>query len=170
MAMKTETRRLALGAVLAAAETALIYLSGVVPSGRLALAVLAGLLNALAVLEAGRRTAWLTFAATGALSLLLCPLKGPPLCYLVLFGHYPIVKSLLERIRSRWLCLAAKLGVYVLAAAALLALYSRALLSGVALPAWSLYLLAAAGGAAFLVYDLVMSGLIQTYLNRKMKL
>ncbi len=155
--------------MLCAAETVLLLLSGLLPSGRLALVVLAGALNAAALLEAGPVRAWLLWAATSLLGLLLCPLKGPAFLYLLLFGHYPILKSHLERLSGRILPWLGKLLVFFITAALLLYLYKLALLSGVSLPARSIAVLFLLGCAGFFVYDVLLSGLIEYYWNRKNK-
>lgn len=167
--MKGKTKALSLGAMLCAAETVLLLLSGVLPSGRLALTALAGAVNAAVMLEAGPVWAWSVWIITALLGLLLCPLKGPVLLYLLFFGCYPILKSYLERLPGGglpWLC---KYAVFLVSGTVLLLLYRAALLSGICFPQWGYVLLIAAGFVLFAVYDVLLSGLIEYYRNRKNK-
>lgn len=155
--------------MLCASETVLLLLSGVVPSGKLALIVLAGAVNAAAVMDAGPLWAWILWALTSFLGLLLCPLKGPALLYLLLFGHYPILKSHLERLPGRFLPWLMKLAAFLIPGTILWQLYKLALLPGVSFPEWGYAVLLLVGCAAFIVYDILLSRLIEYYWNRKNK-
>jgi hypothetical protein len=92
------TRPLALAAMLAAAEFILLLLGSVIPSGRLALAAIAGTANFITHIECGRRNTLLVYAAVSLLGLILPPLKAPAVLYFAFFGYYPLVKSVIERL------------------------------------------------------------------------
>ena len=63
----------------------------------LSMIMIASFLIAFAVIEMGKRWAWLIWGVTALLSLLLLPNKLAALLYLM-GGMYPIVKSTLERL------------------------------------------------------------------------
>ncbi len=161
--VKRRTRLISAAAVLTALGTVLIYLVGVLPTMQLALAAIAGLLPALPVMAGGMKWGLLTYAATGILSVLLVPDKGAALAYIMLFGHWAILKSLIERkIRSRVAEWAVKLVVCNLLFAALLGVVSVLVidLGEFGLPIWALFL---AGSACFVVYDYCFSRLITVF-------
>lgn len=101
MANKTKltTRRITACAVCAALGIVIMTLGSIVEVLDLSTAALASMLLIFAVIEIGGPWPWLTYAATGLLSLLL-PLKTAAIFY-ILAGYYPLVKEKLERIRSR---------------------------------------------------------------------
>lgn len=158
--------RTALVGVLTALSLIFLYVSSVLPTGRLGFVALAGLLPAGAVVSASLPAGAFCYAATGVLGLLLLPDKGNALLYLVFFGLYPLVKCLIERLRKLPIELACKSLFFNAALTLCWFVLRSALLTG--LPAsfgqpWILYLL---GNAVFWVYDLGFSKLIAFYAVR----
>lgn len=158
---------LTFGAMLAGLGLLLLYGSGVVPSGQWALSALAGILNAAAVISLGLKGGFCVYVLVGVLGLLLVPNKLNVLLYALFFGLYPMIKSLLERLKSKTLSWALKFLFFDLALCVFAFGFGRAFLP--LLPAalgrhTSLVLLA--GNGAFLVYDLGFSQLIGFYMAR----
>ena len=73
-----------------------LYLAFLAPSGKLALVAVAGVFPAGAVVSASLAAGFFCYGATGILGLLLIPSKSVALLYLIFFGLWPMVKSLLE--------------------------------------------------------------------------
>lgn len=94
------TKRLTLCALTTALGVVIMALGSLVDVLDLSTAAFAGFLTVLIVIEIGGIWPWLVFAATGILAFLL-PLKTPALIYLLFCGWYPIIKSKIERIRSK---------------------------------------------------------------------
>ncbi len=164
--MNNNVRQMTLAAVMAALQTVLLYLGSVLPSGRLAMAALAGVLGAVLVLECGFPHAAMAWIVASALGLLLFPRKGSALFFAAFFGWYPIGKSFAEGFISRVKEWALKLLGFNVILAFFWGLYSRGFLTGVTLPhIWIGFLLAAAE-VAFVVYDVAFSGLIAFYQQR----
>ncbi len=160
---------LALDAVLTALSLAALYLSAVIPTGRWGTAAVAGLFPMAAVISLGVGDGLKVWGATGLVGALILPDKLNAVLYLLLFGLYPVVKSLLERRgpRSRWVCLLVKL-CWFNAVAAVLVLVFRGLFLPV-LPealAERLYLVFLLGSAVFVGYDAGLSGLAALYARR----
>ena len=158
-------RDAAVSAVLAALGTVLLYLAGVAPTARIALAAAAGLLPAIAVLTAGIPAGFGVYVVTAVLSLLLVPSKGAALVYTVLLGHYPMIKSLAERMHSRVLEWLIKLSVFNLLLTVLM-LTANALLFAFLAVNWAVWVVYAVGNAAFIVYDIGFSGLIALFISK----
>ena len=109
---ETGASRVALVGVLAALSLIALYLSAVSPTARMGIVAIAGLFPAGAVVSAGLKAGFFCYGAAGLLGLLLVPDKANALLYLLFFGLWPMLKSLLERIPARpleWLC---KLAVF----------------------------------------------------------
>lgn len=101
------TGRIALGGVLSALAVGILYFAAMIPSGRIGLTALAGLCPVFAVLFSGRSTGYLVWISASLLGLFIVPEKMVPLCFLTLFGLYPVLKSKFECISSPvacWIC------------------------------------------------------------------
>ncbi len=164
--MKNNVRQMTLAAMMAALQTVLLYLGSVLPSGRLAMAALAGVLGAVLVLECGFPHAAMAWIVASALGLLLFPRKGSALFFAAFFGWYPIGKSFAEGFISRVKEWVLKLLGFNVVLVFFWGLYSRGFLTGVTLPRiWIGFLLVAAE-VAFVVFDIAFSGLIAVYEQR----
>ena len=163
---ETGASRVALVGVLAALSLIALYLSAVSPTARMGIVAIAGLFPAGAVVSAGLKAGFFCYGAAGLLGLLLVPDKANALLYLLFFGLWPMLKSLLERIPARpleWLCkLAVFNAVLSLFWFGLPSLFLPFLPETLQAP-WMVY---AAGNAAFVIYDVGFSKLISFYVAR----
>lgn len=158
--------RVALVGILAALSLIFLYLSAVSPAARIGIVAISGLFPAGAVVSAGLGAGFFCYGAAGLLGLLLLPAKANALLYLLFFGLWPMLKSLLEHLPARsleWVC---KLAVFN----GILSLFwfgLRALLlpflPGYLQTWWMVY---AIGNAAFVIYDIGFSKLIAFYMAR----
>lgn len=154
------TGRLALCGILIALSTALLCLAGTFPSGKLGLVAAAGLPSTIAVLASGRPAGFLCWAGSGILGLLLMAEKWLGLLYLAFLGLYPVVKSVLESLKSRvleWVC---KLAYFNASLAVFLALFQAVFLTAIPEALHQGWVLFLAGNAVFVVYDFGLSKLI----------
>ena len=158
--------RTALVGILAGMSLLFLYLSAVSPAAQLGIVAIAGLFPAGAVVSAGLGAGFFCYGAAGLLGLLLVPDKANALLYLLFFGLWPMVKSLLERLRSRAAEWAGKLAVFnavlTLCYVGLRELFLP-FLPGMLTAAWMVY---AAGNVAFVIYDIGFSKLIAFYVAR----
>ncbi len=76
-----------------------MFLTGVFPVLYITLPMLAGILMMIMSVEINPSWAYLTFAATGILSLFVTFDKEAALLYIMLFGHYPVTKQYIEKIK-----------------------------------------------------------------------
>ena len=162
--MRDRTKKLARCALLAAAGDVLLLIARLVPAGRLGLLAAAGFPVCAALMLYGAGPAWAVFAVTAAIGLLLMN-GASSVGYAAFFGYYPILKSLIERLRGRAVVpYGAKLALYTAVFAAYW-LAGRALFEGAysALPWFAVY---AIGAAAFFVYDRVYSLVIRFYIDK----
>jgi len=94
-------------------------MGGVIPLATFCCPALASLALIPVLLESGRKWALMAYAAIAALGLMLCPDKEAALL-MAFLGYYPALKPGLDKIRRRPLRILAKLGVFNLAAGAML--------------------------------------------------
>lgn len=159
---RTAIRTLTLGAMLTALGVVCLYLSSMMPTMRLSLVALAGLLPCVMVLTGGIGSGFAAYGATAVLAFLIVPNKSAALLYLVMFGHYPMVKSLAERTGNRVLEWLIKLAVFNLSLTVIV-LFARTLLGEMFGAEWATWLIYLGGNAGFVLYDFAFSGLILVF-------
>lgn len=166
MNRNSKAAKVAFPAILGAVSLVFLYVASVVPTGNWGVVAVAGLLPAAAVISAGLKAGFLCWAGVSVLAFLLLPGKFCALLYCVLFGLYPMVKALIERIQRKALEYVLKL-VFFNAAFTLIYHVMRAAvldsLPSVMSVVWLLYLV---GNVVFLVYDFGFSKLIGLYIMR----
>ena len=159
-------RGVAVTAVLAALSLILLYLSAFVPAGQMGVVAIAGLVPAGAVISAGLGAGFCCYGVAGLLGLLLVPDKGGVLLYLIFFGLYPMIKSLIEQLRRRPLEYVLKLIFFNAAFTVIYLVMKNAVLASlpeVLSVVWILYVVA---NIVFLLYDYGFSKLISAYIAR----
>jgi hypothetical protein len=156
----------ALGGVLAALSLLLLFLACLMPTGRMGMVAVAGLVPAAGVVSGGLAAGFLCYGATGLLGLLLLPDKGCALLYVVFFGLYPMVKSAIERLRRLPLELLLKLLFFNAVLTVLFLGFSALLLPLLPERLQGTLMIYLAGNAAFLLYDYGFSKLIAYYAAR----
>lgn len=158
------SRQIAVSAILSALGVLLLYLGSVFEILDLTTAAAASFITAFAVIEIGGTSAWLIYAVTGVLALILLPNKFIAVFYVLFAGFYPIMKEKFERLHYvvSWIL---KLSLFntsllfvVLVSKTLLHLPEDEL--GFTIPVFAL------GNGAFLLYDIAMSKIITVYLVR----
>ena len=166
----SQSGKIALGGLLTARGVVLMFLTGLIPIGTYALPAIAGVLLIVAVIEIGAKWAWMIYAAVAVLSLLFAADKEAALLFVLFFGYYPVLKSFLERISNKVLSWISKFAVFNVAVVACFFLAVNFLqlpedsftVFGIYLP-WVFLIL---GNAVFLIYDIALSGLVATYVEK----
>ena len=103
--------RIAFCALLAALGTAFMLSSNLIPVLTYVSPMLASLTLIPVLREFGKKYAWMTWAVTTVLALMLCADREAAFFYLFI-GYYPIIKPSLDRIRSGPARILAKLAVF----------------------------------------------------------
>ena len=152
--------------MLAALQIVLMYVGTVVPSWKLALTAMAGVINAAVLIECGVGSSVICFAAVSVLGALILPQKSLAFLYIVFFGYYPLLKSAIERIRKRGLEWAAKLVVFNLACALCMTALRFGFVSDISLPDIALAVLWLGLNVVFVIYDIGLTQLIGLYIQR----
>lgn len=163
-----KSRRLAVCAVLSALSV-VIMLCAYFPYLTFALPALAGLLMPVAVIEINKKWAFGCFLSTALISLLICE-KEAAVLFAFFFGWYPILKSSLERLRSKFVECIIKFAVFnvsIVAAYSILVLLFDFSLESLGFEGkLTLSLFAALGNVVFFVYDIGATRVITLYINK----
>ncbi len=107
-----KSSQVAVGGMASALCMLLMFMTGMIPFATFALPAMAGIVLVVVVVEMGRSTAALVYAAVSLLSLFMCPDKEAAMMFIGFFGFYPIVKGLLDRIKLRPLRAVTKFAVF----------------------------------------------------------
>lgn len=156
------TRALVVAAVLAALGVICLALGSLVQVLDLSMAVIASLFVVFAVIELGDKYAWLVYAVTAILSVLLIPAKTAPLVYLCFAGFYPIIKAKLEGRMARVLSWILKIVLFNAMLALAVFLLLKVFLISVPSPHYYWFLLLLT--PVFLLYDVALTRLVTFYL------
>ncbi len=173
---------LAVGGLVTALSLVILYLACVVPRLDMTLYAAASLLMAVAMIESRGRAGWLVFAAVCIMGFFIVPDKIKLLPYGAFFGIYPILKSYMERCGSHFLeyflkifwAMASGFGCFLGLQAFIFPGAGRivedvtdiAAMAGYSSRAIPYVLLAIAVLAFFLIYDLLLTYLINWYYRR----
>lgn len=157
-------KKLTLSAILAALCVIALYLGSMLRQVQISLVAVAALFPAVSVIHCGYAWAAAVYAVSGTLAALLLPDKACAVWFLLVFGHYGICKSLIERLDKPVLEWVLKLAVFGVCISLIYFLF-RAFFVGV-LPAYSDWLLLAGLLVCFVLYDIAFSALISFYCRR----
>ena len=160
---RMDARRLALSAILVALMLVLLYLASFTPVLSLTLIAIAGLLPAVIVVECGIGAAVTAYCAASVLALVLVPDKSSAILFALMFGHYPVVKNLIERIRVKWLGWCVKLAVANALFLVLYFVFKNIFLQMVPEIAQLIWVALIAFNIIFVLYDLCFSKLLLFY-------
>lgn len=114
--MKNISYRVALGGIVSALCLLCMFLAGIMPILYLLLPMAAGVLLMIIAEEVSLSWAWLTYSAVSLLSLFVTADKEAALIFIMLFGHYPILRIYLGRIKLRGLRYMIKAAIFNLCA------------------------------------------------------
>ena len=155
-----------MGGICTALAVIFMFGASFVPGIELTLFLISSLFTAVMVLEAGAAGGLSVFAAASLLGLILVPNKLALIPYIFCFGYYAVLKFYIEKIKSGVLQMTIK--VVYFAAIVLLGLlvFKSVLTAGIHMPDWPVAGLIIAGIVMLVLYDYVMTFLINWYRRR----
>lgn len=159
------TKKLTLSALFVALSVVILFAASFLEIADLTVSLFASFLLALALIELGDGWAFMIYAGTSLLSLLLLQNKFIAGIYLLFSGLYPLIKRQFDKLRFRLLRLAVKF-VYFNAALALVLLAARFLFSLETYAGWLLALFVLVANLTFFLDDLLLGRLTLLYLTR----
>ena len=169
--MKFSPRKVAFGGIACALSLACMFLSALVPFAEYTCPALAGIILIALVVDFGRRTAWIAYAAVAVLTIFITPNKEAAMLFIAFLGYYPIAKSSIERLKSRIAEWAVKLLLFNTACisgyAVIIVFFNMTqLLEDMSMGfAWGIYAFWVLANITFVVYDFALTRLIYIYCN-----
>ena len=118
--VRKRSARMAFCGVMTALGVTLMTLGGLIPLATYVSPLLAGIILIPVLVECGKKAAWLVYAATALVSVMLSADEEAAFFYIFL-GYYPILKLRFDRIRPKIVRMAAKTGYFALAIGAMYA-------------------------------------------------
>lgn len=110
--MRDISYRVALGGIVSSLCLLCMFLAGIMPMFYLILPMIAGILLMIIAEEVNLSWAWLTYIAVGILSLFITADKEASLVFIMIFGHFPIIRLHLEKIKLKLLRWLIKLAIF----------------------------------------------------------
>ena len=151
-----------MSALFAALSVVSLYFASVWPTGQLGFVAFSSLFVAAAVIEMGIAPGIYVFVVSSVLGMLILPNRVAPLLYILFFGYYPVVKSLIERTGRAAIQWILKLAVFN-ASLSIIWLFLRGLLFDFGENTLGTMMVYLFGNAIFAVFDYGFSKVIWYY-------
>ena len=168
--MTKKSQKVALCGMVAALCTLLMFMTGVFPFATYAMPCLAGLLMVTVAVETGASWAFTLYAAVSILAIILTPDKEAMLMFVMFFGHYPVTKFWLEKIKFKPLLVLLKLIVFntcvVVAYMIIIFVFQMPdiLTEFGDFGKYSVYIMLGLGNVLFFVYDFALTQIMNVYI------
>ncbi|MCH3965248.1 MAG: hypothetical protein LKE46_13365 [Clostridium sp.] len=157
---------MAKGGLLTAIGVILIYVSGIIPVNKAYLLAIASFIIPLSILITDIKNTFVVYICTSILSILLCGVKFTVITYILFFGLYGFAKFYIEKINKIVLEIILKL-LFSNACAAILFLIYKLFFPGLFNLRFSLYLIIIGLQIAFILYDYVLT-LIINFMDKRL--
>ena len=167
--MGKRTRTITLSALFSAIAVLILYFASIWPTGQLGLVAAASLLTAAAVIETGLLSGAYVYIVSSVLGMLLVPNRVAALLFVLFFGFYPILKSLIERRGGLVIQWVLKLLVFNVSLTVLW-LFFRAFFFSVFVSNSSFLLIYIVGNFVFVLFDYGFTKLVWFYIERVSRL
>ena len=164
------SRKVTLGGILTALCVVLAYLAFYLPTGKLSIYLLTSVVIAIAVVELGIKFSTVVYTASAILIFLLTGSINVLLLFTLFFGSYPLLKYYIEKQRNAVIEMLLKFSAFNLIAIFVFFIFKQLL--GVMpirlndLSIWMQIGIIFGAQVVFLIYDYVLSRLIDYYFNR----
>ena len=158
-------RKVALGGILTAVSLIFLYFAFYLPSMKLTMYFLAGIIPGLILVEMGVKQAWMLYAATSVLSFIILGNAVNTITYIFAFGLYPIIKFYIEKSRRLIIQIILKLVYFNTAIALIYVLWTKLFAFNVAASIPMTWIIIGAQ-PAFLFYDYIFTKVIFYYCDK----
>ena len=171
MGKMKRSAQMALCGMIAALCTMFMFLTGVFPFATYAVPALSGILMIIVVVETNAKWALLVYLAVSILGIFITPDREAAMMFVAFFGHYPILKLFLERIRPRVLEYVLKVvcfNICIIAAYLVIIFVFQMpdiLTEMGAFGKYSALVLLGLGNVVFIVYDFATTRLVSAYVE-----
>ena len=98
--MNKNLKKLTVGALLSAIGVAILSIGGIIQTVDLSAAAIVSFICIFAVIEMGSSYAWMIYAVTGILGVIIMPHNMGAWFFLLFFGYYPILKEKMVKLKK----------------------------------------------------------------------
>ncbi len=151
----------------AALSVVIMLLAGVIPTMTIALPAIAGCVLIAVTVELSEKFAFLVYAVVAVISFFITADKEAMLMYVLLFGYYPVLYSVLGKIKNKVVSYLIKLLVFNAAAIAdfFIVTFIFSIPMGIVTEwgEWALPLLLLVANVIFIFYDSLLMGIVHFY-------
>lgn len=172
--MRDISYRVALGGIVSALCISAMFFAGIIPALYLLLPMIAGVLMMIIAVEVNTGWAMLTYIAVSILSMFVTFDKEASLIFIMLFGHYPVLRFYINRIHGRFLRNVVKFLVFNICAVAYFYVtvyifgFDQMLDEFGEIGKYGGYIMLALGNFVFLLYDMNLDLFYKIYKVRLM--
>jgi len=163
--MNKKTRNLSLAALFTALAVISLYIAGTWPTGQLGLTAVASLFVTAAIIESGIIYGVYVYIVSSAMSMLIVPNRLAPVLFILFFGFYPVIKSLIEQLGQKVLQILLKLLVFNISFFIIYYIFSE-LVNALVSFDLNIIIIFLIGNIVFLLFDYGYTKLIWFYINR----
>ena len=156
----------ALGGVLLALSLLCLYGASFVPGFEITLYTVSSVFIPIMMIESKGKGGWILYIACSVMALLLLPNKLAAFPYIFFFGIYGLIKFYIEKIKSPSLQLVLKFIVFTGIVVVAYHFFYKLFFSVITLKDISPVILLLIGELFFLVYDIILTGVINYYYRR----
>ncbi len=110
--MRDISYRVALGGIVSALCLVTMFLAGIIPALYILLPMVAGVLMMVIAVEVSRGWALLTYISVSLLAMIVTFDKEAALIFIMVFGHYPIIREFIRKARPKLICWIIKLIIF----------------------------------------------------------
>lgn len=161
-------KKIAICGIISAISIVTMFITAVIPVATYAIPAICGAYLIVILVEIGRKQAMLVYVAVSILSIFLTPDRQAALLYIIIFGYYPIYKSIIEEKFNLVNEIMLKGAVFIVAVAIMFAI--TGILSGFeavkAFPIWVYITGALLSILTFISYDYCLTLIIDSYNNK----
>lgn len=163
--MQIKARVITIAAAMTALSAVVLYVASIMPVEKLGLIAVTTLFGIAAVIEGKLKAGLFVYVGTVLLSVLFLQNKAILLSYVFLFGYYPLIKSLAERLKNKVFSWLLKLAVFNLALSIQWFLFGQLIFTQ-SVQQLGTPLVYVAGNVAFVLFDFGLTRLIGFYIGR----
>lgn len=172
--MKDVSYRVALGGIVSALCLVTMFLAGIITPLYLLLPMIAGALLLIIAEEVSIGWALLTYISVSILSMFITADKESALIFIMFFGHYPMLRFYIQKIKLRLLRLTVKLGIFNICAVGFF--FVTVYLFGIKqmledmsdFGRYGSYIFLGLCNIVFLLYDYMLDAVYNVYIKRLM--
>ena len=163
---RNKTFKIALGGICLALAVIFMFGASFIPGIELTLYLISSLFTAIMIIETGAGGGALVFGGASLLGLVFIPNKLALIPYVFCYGYYAILKFYIEKIKSGILQIAVKVIYFAAIISIGLLGFKVVLASSIHIPDYPVWVLIIAGTALMILYDFVLTFLINWYMRR----